>query len=98
VPEKHVQPLEVRVLVRDHLAQEAVKVPKRLHLAAPELRLVLVVLLAHGEARDRWIERRVHRLMIHRALPLLRCEVDGADALDFGGQVPPWCSDFGRCG
>ena len=41
--QEHVQPFEIRVLVRNHLAQESIQVQERQHLAAPVFRLLLAV-------------------------------------------------------
>ena len=82
VTEEHVQPLQVGVLVRDHLAQKSVQVQERLDLAPPVLCLVLVFLATGGEARHRRIERGVHGLVVPCALPSPRLEIDRAEPLD----------------
>ena len=80
--QEDVQTLKVRILVGDDLAQEAVKIAERLHLAAQQFRVFLVVALKRGEPRHRRIERRVHRLVVGCALAPLRLEIDGAKPLD----------------
>src|SRR4029453_5270990 len=89
MPEENVQTCEVRVLIGNHLAQEAVEVTERLDLAAPELRFRLVLLLQQRKTGHCRIKGGVHGLMIHGALLWLGFEVDGTEALYLFDQIDP---------
>ena len=69
------------------MAQEAIQVAERLHLAAPQFGFLFLLLEQVGEARNGRVQRRVHGLMILLALPLPRFEVDGAEPLHFLSQI-----------
>ena len=82
VAEKHIQPLQIGVLVRNHLAQKPVQIQECLDLSPPVFRFFLVLVTADCEARYRRIERRIHGLVIGCTLPTSRLEIDDAEPLD----------------
>jgi hypothetical protein len=70
---------------------QGIEVPERLHLAAPQFRLFLLVLLQDAESRHGRIERGIHRLVVQRALALPGLEVHGAEPLDLLLEIDARC-------